>query len=83
MRLMLSLNPEQHENADIELDAIEGPFPAVYGNGEKSIGTMLELLDTLPSATTAEAFSALRRAFPTSRLDARVEAVRKRRTGSC
>ncbi|AXS40337.1 hypothetical protein [Breoghania sp. L-A4] len=51
----------------------------VIDDGDRSISDMLALLDTLPATSSAEAFAALRRAFPHVGLGARVEAVRKRR----
>lgn len=80
MRLLLRINNDQHIDPADDCESLqEQQWPQqTTGDGDKSIREMLELLDTLPATTSAEAFAALRRAFPHSGLITRVEAVKQR-----
>lgn len=85
MRLILRIDDDQHVEltSDGEATRMAPPLPEAAGKGDRSIHDMLELLDALPATTAAEAFSALRQAFPNSGLGTRVEAIKKHRPKPC
>lgn len=81
MRLLLRIDTVQNSARDETADPIH-ERPEIAGpchDSDAGITSMLALLDSLHASTSAEAFAALRRAFPDSGLDTRVEAVKKRR----
>lgn len=82
MRLLLSITNEEQMTEETTGESIQhshshGSEEAAAFGADHPMHQMLALLDEIHASTSAEAFTALRRAFPESALQARVEAVRK------
>lgn len=81
MRLILRIDNSEPVDACEPDQAIHAPKAetATAAELDRNIEAMLALLATSPASSAAEAFAALRRAFPESRLRTRVEALRQYR----